>query len=80
MGAQDDNTSGPDVAEGVEPDYHRTDAPYEIGGAVQFYAGPCVDGEGQCEAASRQAAGNVARIEENDGAALQCSQGLSWGV
>ena len=76
MDAQDDNLSGPDVAEGVESDYYRTDAPYEVGGAVQFYAGACFYGEGQFEAASQQATGKVVRIEENEGTALQYPQGL----
>lgn len=46
MGAQDDNSPGSDVAKGVESDYYGTDAPYEVGGAVQFYAGARFYGEG----------------------------------
>ena len=76
MDAQDDNLSGSDVAEGVESDYYGTDAPYEAGGAVQFYAGACFYGEGEFKAASQQATGKVVQIEENEGMALQCSQGL----
>lgn len=76
MGAQDDNSPGSDVAKGVESDHYGTDAPYEVGGAVQFYAGARFYGEGQFEAASQQATGKVARIEENDGTAFQYSQGL----
>jgi len=59
--AQDDNSSGSDVAEGVESDYHRTDVPYEVGNAVQFCAGACFDGEGKFEAGSQEAIG-LARV------------------
>jgi len=62
VGAQDHNPSGSGVAEGVEPDYYRTGAPYEVGGAVQFRAGPCFDGEGKFEAASKQSTDEVVQI------------------
>jgi len=74
VGAQDDNSPGSGVAEGVEPDYYRTDAPYEVGGALQFRAGPCFDGEGKFEAASEQSTSEV--VKEIYGTALQLTQEL----
>ena len=59
MGAQDVNSPGSDVAEGVGSDCYRTDAPYEVGGAVQLRAGPCFDGEGKFETTSEQSTGKV---------------------